>query len=220
MQGQSKLTGRNYGLYRVLGATRSYLTGHSLLTTNFIMHFNISYLIFGITLAAYAAPVTNDVSSNPISRPASVVTRAPGFYAKQHAQYIYTANGKDRRDGQEPANPKVNAAVEKALESFGVTFELEALNDFAGLKTMDQEIPFEVISDVDSSTTGLRCPCKGTVRILRETGKLFVTGKLTSIRIKTYKGPLDVTKDVREKMIAEEALNTKTIRVPFPYTPA
>ncbi|KAH7872050.1 uncharacterized protein C8R40DRAFT_1174112 [Lentinula edodes] len=125
------------------------------------MHFNIAYLMFGVTSAAYAAPVTNDVSLNPISRPASVVTRAPGFYAKQHAQYIYTANSKNRKDGQEPANPKINAAVEKALEGFGVTFELEALNDFAGLKTMDQEIPFEVISDVDSSTTGLRCPAKG-----------------------------------------------------------
>ncbi|KAJ3896417.1 hypothetical protein GG344DRAFT_61397 [Lentinula edodes] len=150
------------------------------------MHFNIAYLMFGITSAAYAAPVTNDtcVGCNPCPWVLCQATRS-----------VHIANSKNRKDGQEPANPKINAAVEKALEGFGVTFELEALNDFAGLKTMDQEIPFEVISDVDSSTTGLRCPCKGTVRILRETGKLFVTGKLT-IRIKTYKGPLDVTKDL------------------------
>ncbi|KAJ4496654.1 hypothetical protein C8R41DRAFT_825409 [Lentinula lateritia] len=183
------------------------------------MYFNIAYLIFGITLAAYAAPVTNDVSSNPISSPASVVIHTRGFKPNQRTQYQYTANGRDRKDGKGPANPKVNAAVEKALESFGV-FEPEALNDFAGLKTLDQEIPFKVISDVESSTTGLHCPCEGTVRILREAGELFVMGKLTSIRIGTYTGLLDVTKDVREKMIAEEALNTKTIRVLFPYKPA
>lgn len=159
------------------------------------------------------------MSSNPISSPASVVIHTRGFKPNQRTQYQYTANGRDRKDGKGPANPKVNAAVEKALESFGV-FEPEALNDFAGLKTLDQEIPFKVISDVESSTTGLHCPCEGTVRILREAGELFVMGKLTSIRIGTYTGLLDVTKDVREKMIAEEALNTKTIRVLFPYKPA
>ncbi|KAJ3998721.1 hypothetical protein F5050DRAFT_1742779 [Lentinula boryana] len=188
------------------------------------MRLILAYLTLGLASAVYAKPVANVVPSDYTSSPVqAIVARKPKFPTKVHTQYLFSKPfGKQKKDNVPINNPTANAAVETILRTFGLTDEIEALNDFRDKKlSPNQEIRFLIVLDVELPTTStskspaLRCPCKGTVAISTKDGQQVVTGTLTSTRSRKGIGELDVDDETLEALIEEEKLNSKTLVAKF-----